>query len=101
MVMDVEEIPGAQKAQRLQSGTTVPNLATQIKSKQVTHQRMGRLPRCRQQLFVEEMMGLPKNWTASSFPKWRAASVKAYGNAIAPAVRLSSLEIFKAIQDME
>ena len=33
-----------------------------------------------------------------TFPKWRAASVKAYGNAIAPAV---ALEIFKAIQDME
>jgi DNA (cytosine-5)-methyltransferase 1 len=42
--------------------------------------------------------GLPKELDGITFPKWRKESIKAYGNAIVPAV---AHEIFKAIQKME
>ena len=42
--------------------------------------------------------GLPKELDSITFPKWRKESIKAYGNAIVPAV---AFEIFKAIQKME
>ena len=42
--------------------------------------------------------GLPEELDGITFPKWRKESIKAYGNAIVPAV---AHEIFKAIQKME
>ena len=42
--------------------------------------------------------GLPKELDGITFSKWRKESIKAYGNAIVPAV---VFEIFKAIQKME
>ena len=42
--------------------------------------------------------GLPRKLDSITFPKWRKESIKAYGNAIVPAV---AHEIFKAIQKME
>jgi DNA (cytosine-5)-methyltransferase 1 len=42
--------------------------------------------------------GLPAQLDGITFSKWRAESVKAYGNAIVPQV---ALEIFKAIQQYE
>ena len=59
--------------------------------------KLGRLPNL-SPLFVEEMMGFPRNWTASTFSKWRRESIKAYGNAIVPQV---AVQIFKAIQECE
>jgi len=49
-------------------------------------------------LFVEEMMGLPKELDGITFSKWRRESIKAYGNAIVPQV---ALQIFKAINEYE
>jgi DNA (cytosine-5)-methyltransferase 1 len=42
--------------------------------------------------------GLPRELDGITFPKWRAESIKAYGNAIVPQV---ALQIFKAIQAFE
>lgn len=42
--------------------------------------------------------GLPDRLDGISFPKWRAESIKAYGNAIVPQV---ALQIFRAIQETE
>ena len=42
--------------------------------------------------------GIPRELDGITFPKWRKESIKAYGNAIVPAV---AHEIFKAIQKME
>jgi DNA (cytosine-5)-methyltransferase 1 len=42
--------------------------------------------------------GLPRELDGITFPKWRAESIKAYGNAIVPQV---ALQIFKAIQDTD
>ena len=42
--------------------------------------------------------GIPRKLDSITFPKWRKESIKAYGNAIVPAV---VFEIFKAIQKME
>tara|TARA_R110000823_G_scaffold609_2_gene2554 strand:- start:52 stop:987 length:936 start_codon:yes stop_codon:yes gene_type:complete len=42
--------------------------------------------------------GFSKGLDGITFPKWRTESIKAYGNAIVPAV---AHEIFKAIQKME
>jgi len=42
--------------------------------------------------------GLPRKLDNITFPKWRAESVKAYGNAIVPQV---AYEIFKAIQTLK
>ena len=42
--------------------------------------------------------GLPRELDGITFPKWRAESIKAYGNAIVPQV---ALQIFKAIQAYE
>jgi DNA (cytosine-5)-methyltransferase 1 len=42
--------------------------------------------------------GLPSELDGITFPKWRAESIKAYGNAIVPQV---ALQIFKAIQAYE
>lgn len=54
-VMDTEKFKGRMANQN--NGTTVPNLSTQVlgKGSQLSA------------LFVEEMMGFPKNWTASPF----------------------------------
>jgi DNA (cytosine-5)-methyltransferase 1 len=42
--------------------------------------------------------GLPTELHGITFPKWRAESIKAYGNAIVPQV---AMQIFKAIQQYE
>ena len=42
--------------------------------------------------------GLPAKLDGITFPKWRAESIKGYGNAIVPQV---ALQIFKAIQQYE
>ncbi len=42
--------------------------------------------------------GLPAELDGITFPKWRAESIKGYGNAIVPQV---ALQIFKAIQQYE
>jgi len=42
--------------------------------------------------------GLPTKLDGITFPKWRAESIKGYGNAIVPQV---ALQIFKAIQQYE
>jgi|APGre2960657373_1045057.scaffolds.fasta_scaffold61410_2 DNA (cytosine-5)-methyltransferase 1 len=42
--------------------------------------------------------GLPNELDGITFPKWRAESIKGYGNAIVPQV---ALQIFKAIQQYE
>lgn len=42
--------------------------------------------------------GLPAQLDGITFPKWRAESIKGYGNAIVPQV---ALQIFKAIQEYE
>ena len=42
--------------------------------------------------------GLPAQLDGITFPKWRAESIKGYGNAIVPQV---ALQIFKAIQQYE
>ena len=42
--------------------------------------------------------GLPREWDGITFPKWRAESIKAYGNAIVPQV---AFQIFEAIRDYE
>ena len=42
--------------------------------------------------------GLPTQLDGITFPKWRAESIKGYGNAIVPQV---ALQIFKAIQQYE
>lgn len=42
--------------------------------------------------------GLPRELDGITFPKWRAESIKAYGNAIVPQV---ALQIFKAIHEYE
>ena len=42
--------------------------------------------------------GLPRELDGITFPKWRAESIKAYGNAIVPQV---ALQIFKAIQQTD
>ena len=54
-VMDMSKFQ--QRMEKYDNGTTVPNLATQVlgKGSQLSP------------LFVEEMMGFPKNWTASPF----------------------------------
>ena len=41
--------------------------------------------------------GLPKELDGITFPKWRAESIKAYGNAIVPQV---ALQIFKALESV-
>jgi len=42
--------------------------------------------------------GLPRQLDGITFPKWRAESIKAYGNAIVPQV---AYQLFKAIQQFE
>jgi len=42
--------------------------------------------------------GLPAQLDGITFPKWRAESIKGYGNAIVPQV---ALQIFKAIQQYQ
>ena len=42
--------------------------------------------------------GIPRELDGITFPKWRAESIKGYGNAIVPQV---ALQIFKTIQQME
>jgi len=42
--------------------------------------------------------GLPRELDGITFPKWRAESIKAYGNAIVPQI---ALQIFRAIQQYE
>ena len=42
--------------------------------------------------------GLPRELDGVTFPKWRSESIKAYGNAIVPAV---AFEVFKAINEID
>jgi len=81
MVMDTEKFKG--RMEKYDNGTTVPNLATQVvgmlptpttDERDTKYAQGGTNLRAKigtgsqlSPLFVEEMMGFPKNWTASPF----------------------------------
>ncbi len=70
-------------------------------SRQIQNEQLGRLLQPNWEDFPTQPPvcggndGLPRELDGITFPKWRAESVKAYGNAIVPQV---ALQIFKAIQ---
>jgi hypothetical protein len=62
-VMDTDKFQ--ERMEKYDNGTTVPNLATQVVG-MLSGQDAGQGSQL-SPLFVEEMMGFPKNWTALPF----------------------------------